>query len=95
MLNRFILIASVLAGVALAWAFSLPVATMIFAASPGGLAEITISAQVLHISVPLVLASLVPGRHSKDGDSTYPRMDTGPFNRAPAAIRKSAPSIGR
>ncbi len=52
----FILIASVAAGVALAWAFRLPVATMIIATSPGGLAEMTITAQALQISVPLVVA---------------------------------------
>ncbi len=54
--SLFILVASVLAGVALAWAFNLPVATMIIATSPGGLAEMTITAQALHISVPLVVA---------------------------------------
>src|SRR5437870_2757225 len=52
----FILIASVAAGVVLAWAFSLPIATMILATSPGGLAEMTITAQALQISVPLVVA---------------------------------------
>ena len=52
----FILIASVVAGVALAWAFDLPVATMIIATSPGGLAEMTITAQALQVSVPLVVA---------------------------------------
>jgi uncharacterized protein len=52
----FILIASVVAGAALAWAFSLPLATMIIATSPGGLAEMTILAQALQISVPLVIA---------------------------------------
>ena len=52
----FILIASVAAGAALAWAFSLPLATMIIATSPGGLAEMTILAQALQISVPLVIA---------------------------------------
>jgi membrane AbrB-like protein len=52
----FILIASVVAGVALAWAFDLPLATMIIATSPGGLAEMTITAQALQISVPLVVA---------------------------------------
>jgi membrane AbrB-like protein len=51
----FILIASVVAGVVLAWAFSLPLATMIIATSPGGLAEMTILAQALQISVPLVV----------------------------------------
>jgi membrane AbrB-like protein len=52
----FILIASVVAGALLAWAFGLPVATMILATAPGGLAEMTITAQALHISVPLVVA---------------------------------------
>jgi membrane AbrB-like protein len=52
----FILIASVAAGAALAWLFGLPIATMIIATSPGGLAEMTITAQALHISVPLVVA---------------------------------------
>jgi hypothetical protein len=52
----FILIASVVAGVVLAWAFDLPMATMILATSPGGLAEMTITAQALQISVPLVVA---------------------------------------
>ena len=52
----FILVASVIAGATLAWAFGLPVATMILATAPGGLAEMTITAQALHISVPLVVA---------------------------------------
>ena len=52
----FILVASVAAGAALAWAFGLPVATMILATAPGGLAEMTITAQALKISVPLVVA---------------------------------------
>ncbi len=54
--SLFILIASAIAGVALALAFDLPIATMIIATSPGGLAEMTITAQALHISVPLVVA---------------------------------------
>jgi membrane AbrB-like protein len=52
----FILIASVVAGAALSWIFGLPLATMIIATSPGGLAEMTILAQALQISVPLVIA---------------------------------------
>jgi membrane AbrB-like protein len=52
----FMLVASVAAGAALAWAFGLPVATMILATAPGGLAEMTITAQALQISVPLVVA---------------------------------------
>jgi membrane AbrB-like protein len=54
--SLFILIASIAAGAALAWAFALPVATMIMATAPGGLAEMTITAQALKISVPLVVA---------------------------------------
>jgi membrane AbrB-like protein len=52
----FILIASVVVGAALGWAFGLPIATMIIATAPGGLAEMTMTAQALHISVPLVVA---------------------------------------
>ncbi|HEV8719097.1 MAG TPA: AbrB family transcriptional regulator [Candidatus Binatia bacterium] len=52
----FILVASVAAGAFLAWFFDLPIATMIIATSPGGLAEMTITAQALQISVPLVVA---------------------------------------
>ncbi len=52
----FILLASVAAGAALAWVFGLPIATMIIATSPGGLAEMTLTAQALQISVPLVVA---------------------------------------
>ncbi|MBM4298322.1 MAG: AbrB family transcriptional regulator, partial [Deltaproteobacteria bacterium] len=52
----FMLIASAIAGAALAWLFGLPIATMLIATSPGGLAEMTITAQALHISVPLVVA---------------------------------------
>jgi uncharacterized protein len=52
----FILVASVIAAAVLAWLFSLPIATMIIATSPGGLAEMTITAQALQISVPLVVA---------------------------------------
>jgi uncharacterized protein len=54
--SLFIVIASVAAAVVLAWAFHLPIATMILATSPGGLAEMTITAQALQISVPLVVA---------------------------------------
>jgi uncharacterized protein len=54
--SLFIMVASVVAAAFLAWAFSLPIATMIIATSPGGLAEMTITAQALQISVPLVVA---------------------------------------
>ena len=57
----FILIASVAAGGFLGWAFDLPIATMIIATSPGGLAEMTITAQALHISVPLGSPSTCSG----------------------------------
>jgi membrane AbrB-like protein len=52
----FIVIASVAAAAILSWAFNLPIATMILATSPGGLAEMTMTAQALQISVPLVVA---------------------------------------
>jgi membrane AbrB-like protein len=51
-----VLIASVLVAAVLAWAFALPPATMIIATAPGGLAEMTMTAQALKISVPLVVA---------------------------------------
>jgi membrane AbrB-like protein len=54
--SLFIVIASAAAAGILAWAFDLPIATMILATSPGGLAEMTITAQALQISVPLVIA---------------------------------------
>jgi membrane AbrB-like protein len=57
LLNSFFIVAaSAIAGALLAWIFALPIATMIIATSPGGLAEMTITAQALHISVPLVVA---------------------------------------
>jgi hypothetical protein len=52
----FILIASAAVAVVLALIFDLPLATMIVATAPGGLAEMTITAQALQISVPLVVA---------------------------------------
>jgi len=57
LLNSFIILtASLGVAVALAWYFDLPIATMIIATSPGGLAEMTITAQALQIGVPLVVA---------------------------------------
>ena len=52
----FILIVSALVALALSWAFGLPIATMLIATAPGGLAEMTILAQALKIGVPLVVA---------------------------------------
>jgi hypothetical protein len=40
----------------LAWLFDLSLATMLIATAPGGMAEMTIVAQALHIGVPLVVA---------------------------------------
>jgi uncharacterized protein len=54
--SLFILVASVAVAAVLAWAFNLPIATMIISTAPGGLAEMTITAQALQISVPLVVA---------------------------------------
>jgi len=52
----FILFASIAVAAALAWVFGLPIATMIIATAPGGMAEMTITAQALQIGVPLVVA---------------------------------------
>ncbi len=52
----FVLAASATLGVLLAWLFGLPIATMIIATAPGGLPEMTITAQALQIGVPLVVA---------------------------------------
>jgi hypothetical protein len=52
----FILIASAAVAVALAWAYGLPLATMLIATAPGGMAEMTIVAQALEVGVPLVIA---------------------------------------
>ena len=52
----FVLAASVAVAAALAWAFRLPVATMIISTSPGGMAEMAITAQALQIGVPAVIA---------------------------------------
>lgn len=47
------------AGAALAWGFGLPMATLILATAPGGIAEMCITAKVLHLGVPLVTAAHV------------------------------------
>ncbi len=52
----FVLAASMVVAVALAWGFRLPIATMIISTSPGGLAEMAITAQALQIGVPAVIA---------------------------------------
>lgn len=52
----FILIASAAVGFGLAWAFGLPLASMLIATAPGGLAEMTITAQALKLDVPAIVA---------------------------------------
>lgn len=52
----FILFASAIVAATLAWCFGLPISTMLISTAPGGLAEMTILAQALGISVPLVVA---------------------------------------
>ncbi len=54
--SLFALVASLVVGLALAWAFGLPIATMIISTSPGGMAEMSITAQALGIGVPAVIA---------------------------------------
>jgi membrane AbrB-like protein len=54
--SLIILLASAAVAVLLAWSFDLPIATMVVSTAPGGLAEMTMTAQALHISVPLVVA---------------------------------------
>ncbi|MET0679549.1 MAG: AbrB family transcriptional regulator [Burkholderiales bacterium] len=66
---RFVLVvvASIVAGIAisalfaggLAWWSGLPVATMVLATAPGGIAEMCITAKVLQLGVPLVTAAHV------------------------------------
>ena len=46
-------------GAGLAWAYGLPVPTVILATAPGGIAEMCITAKVLQLGVPLVTAAHV------------------------------------
>ena len=46
-------------GAGLAWAYGLPVASVILATAPGGIAEMCITAKVLQLGVPLVTAAQV------------------------------------
>lgn len=43
----------------LSWALQVPLATVVLAAAPGGVTEMSITAQVLHLGVPLVTAAHV------------------------------------
>jgi membrane AbrB-like protein len=52
----FVMLVSAAVAVALAWSFGLSLSTMLISTAPGGLAEMTIAAQALQISVPTVIA---------------------------------------
>jgi hypothetical protein len=52
----FVMAVSAAVALGLAWLFDLSLATMLIATAPGGMAEMTIVAQALHIGVPLVVA---------------------------------------
>ncbi len=54
--SLFVLAASFVVAVALARAFRLPIGTMIISTSPGGMAEMALTAQALEIGVPAVIA---------------------------------------
>lgn len=47
---------NVAAGLIIGYVFDLPLPTMALAASPGGMAEMSITAKVLHLGVPIVVA---------------------------------------
>ena len=51
--------ASALAAWGLAWIGTVPVATMVLATAPGGMAEMCVTAKVLQLGVPLVTAAHV------------------------------------
>ena len=55
----FAMAASALAAWGLAWIGTVPVATMVLATAPGGMAEMCITAKVLQLGVPLVTAAHV------------------------------------
>ncbi|NKB19448.1 MAG: hypothetical protein GKS01_02785 [Alphaproteobacteria bacterium] len=52
----FIILASAAVALGVSWAFDLPLATMIIATAPGGMAEMAIVAQALQMAVPTVMA---------------------------------------
>ena len=52
----FIILASAAVALGISWAFDLPLATMIIATAPGGMAEMAIVAQSLQMAVPMVMA---------------------------------------
>ena len=46
-------------GAGLAWAYGLPIPSVVLATAPGGIAEMCITAKVLQLGVPLVTAAQV------------------------------------
>ena len=52
----FIILASAAVALGISWAFSIPLATMIIATAPGGMAEMAIVAQALQMAIPTVMA---------------------------------------
>ena len=52
----FIISASVAVALSVSWAFDLPIATMIIATAPGGMAEMAIVAQALQMAIPTIMA---------------------------------------
>jgi uncharacterized protein len=52
----FIIIASAAVALGISWAFGIPLATMIIATAPGGMAEMAIVAQALQMAIPTVMA---------------------------------------
>ncbi len=52
----FIILASAAVALGVSWAFDLPLATMIIATAPGGMAEMAIVAQALQMAIPTVMA---------------------------------------
>ncbi|MFL2669006.1 MAG: AbrB family transcriptional regulator, partial [Alphaproteobacteria bacterium] len=47
---------SVAVALSVSWAFDLPLATMIIATAPGGMAEMAIVAQALQMAIPTIMA---------------------------------------
>jgi len=52
----FIIVASAAVALGISWAFGIPLATMIIATAPGGMAEMAIVAQALQMAIPTVMA---------------------------------------
>jgi membrane AbrB-like protein len=52
----FIILASAAVALGISWAFGIPLATMIIATAPGGMAEMAIVAQALQMAIPTVMA---------------------------------------